>query len=60
MTAISFCHLWMSAENRFQMSARGITIVAPLKDDFNPTGLFHRKDLFWMKRELPVLQGTEL
>jgi transposase len=28
-----------SAENRFQMSMRGITIVAPLKEDFNPTGL---------------------
>jgi IS5 family transposase len=28
-----------SAENRFQMSLRGITIVAPLKEDFNPTGL---------------------
>jgi IS5 family transposase len=28
-----------SAENRYQMSLRGITIVAPLKEDFNPTGL---------------------
>jgi IS5 family transposase len=28
-----------SAENRFQMSTRGITIVAPLREDFNPTGL---------------------
>jgi len=32
-----------SAENRFQMSSRGITIVAPLKDDFNPTGLFSQE-----------------
>jgi transposase len=32
-----------SAENRFQMSTRGITIVAPLKDDFNPTGLFSQE-----------------
>ncbi len=29
-----------SAENRYQISLRGITIVAPLKEDFNPTGLF--------------------
>lgn len=29
-----------SAENRYQMALRGITIVAPLKEDFNPTGLF--------------------
>ena len=28
-----------SAENRYQMSMRGITIVAPIKEDFNPTGL---------------------
>lgn len=28
-----------SAENRFQMSTRGITIVAPFKEDFNPTGI---------------------
>lgn len=28
-----------SAENRYQMSQRGITIVAPIKEDFNPTGL---------------------
>jgi len=28
-----------SAENRYQMFQRGITIVAPLKEDFNPTGL---------------------
>lgn len=28
-----------SAENRYQMSLRGITIVAPIKEDFNPTGL---------------------
>jgi IS5 family transposase len=32
-----------SAENRFQMSTRGITIVAPFKDDFNPTGLFSQE-----------------
>ncbi len=29
-----------SAENRYQMATRGITIVAPLKENFNPTGLF--------------------
>jgi IS5 family transposase len=29
-----------SAENRFQMLQRGITLVAPLKEDSNPTGLF--------------------
>jgi len=29
-----------SAENRFQMLLRGITLVAPLKEDSNPTGLF--------------------
>jgi len=28
-----------SAENRFQMAQRGITIVAPFKEDFNPAGL---------------------
>ncbi len=28
-----------SADNRYQMSLRGITIVAPIKEDFNPTGL---------------------
>jgi IS5 family transposase len=28
-----------SAENRYQMLLRGITIVAPIKEDFNPTGL---------------------
>lgn len=28
-----------SAENRYQMSLREIRIVAPLKEDFNPTGL---------------------
>ncbi len=28
-----------SAENRYLMSQRGITIVAPIKEDFNPTGL---------------------
>jgi transposase len=32
-----------SAENRFQMFTKGITIVAPLKDDFNPTGLFSQE-----------------
>jgi IS5 family transposase len=32
-----------SAENRFQMSMRGITIVAPLKGDFNPTGLLSQE-----------------
>jgi len=32
-----------SAENRFQMSTRGITIVAPLKEDFNPTGLISQE-----------------
>ncbi len=29
-----------SAENRFQMFMRGITIVAPFREDSNPTGLF--------------------
>ncbi|MEN8265311.1 MAG: IS1182 family transposase [Nitrospirota bacterium] len=28
-----------SAENRFQMLQRGITVVAPIQDGFNPTGL---------------------
>jgi IS5 family transposase len=28
-----------SAENRFQMLQRGITVVAPIQKDFNPTGL---------------------
>ncbi|HSQ85297.1 MAG TPA: IS1182 family transposase [Desulfobacterales bacterium] len=28
-----------SAENRYQMSLRGITVVAPVIEDFNPTGL---------------------
>jgi IS5 family transposase len=31
-----------SADNRYQMSLRGITIVAPIKEDFNPTGLLSR------------------
>lgn len=29
-----------SADNRFEMFTRGITIVAPFREDFNPTGLF--------------------
>jgi transposase len=29
-----------SADNRYEMSTRGITIVAPFREDFNPTGLF--------------------
>ena len=32
-----------SAENRYQMSLRGITIVAPIKEDFNPTGLLSQE-----------------
>jgi IS5 family transposase len=32
-----------SAENRFQMLQRGITLVAPLKEDSNPTGLFSQE-----------------
>jgi len=32
-----------SAENRFQMSTRGITIVAPFKEDFNPAGLISQE-----------------
>jgi len=32
-----------SAENRYQMSQRGITIVAPIKEDFNPTGLYSQE-----------------
>lgn len=32
-----------SAENRHQMSLRGITIVAPIKEDFNPTGLLSQE-----------------
>ena len=32
-----------SAENRYQMSLRGITLVAPLKEEFNPTGLFSQE-----------------
>ncbi|MBU4491524.1 MAG: hypothetical protein KKD69_03580, partial [Euryarchaeota archaeon] len=33
-----------SAENRYQMFQRGITIVAPLKEDFNPTGLMSQEN----------------
>src|SRR3972149_1117478 len=32
-----------SAESRFQMSTRGITIVAPFKEDFNPAGLISQE-----------------
>jgi IS5 family transposase len=32
-----------SAENRFQMLGRGITVVAPIQKDFNPTGLISRE-----------------
>ena len=32
-----------SAENRFQMLQRGITFVAPLKEDSNPGGLFSQQ-----------------
>ena len=32
-----------SAENRFQMSTRGITIVAPFREDSNPTGLLSQE-----------------
>jgi IS5 family transposase len=32
-----------SADNRYQMSLRGITIVAPIKEDFNPTGLLSQE-----------------
>jgi len=32
-----------SAENRFQMFQRGVTIVAPLKEDSNPTGLLSQE-----------------
>src|SRR5659263_226349 len=32
-----------SAENRYQMSQRGITIVTPIKEDFNPTGLYSQE-----------------
>ena len=32
-----------SAENRFQMLQRKITLVAPLKEDFNPAGLFSQQ-----------------
>ncbi len=32
-----------SAENRYQMAMRGIMIVAPLKEDFNPTGLISQE-----------------
>lgn len=32
-----------SAENRYQMSLRGFTIVAPIKEDFNPTGLLSQE-----------------
>jgi transposase len=36
-----------SAENRVQMSTRGITIVAPFRENSNPTGLFSQ-DIFVM------------
>lgn len=29
-----------SADNWFEMFTRGITVVAPFRKDFNPTGLF--------------------
>ncbi len=32
-----------SAENRYRMSLRGITIIAPIKEDFNPTGLLSQE-----------------
>jgi IS5 family transposase len=32
-----------SAENRFQMLQRKITLVAPLKEEFNPAGLFSQQ-----------------
>ncbi|MDO8727925.1 MAG: IS1182 family transposase [Candidatus Methanoperedens sp.] len=32
-----------SAENRYQMLQRGITIVAPINEDFNPTGLLSQE-----------------
>ena len=32
-----------SAENRYQMLMRGIKIVAPIKEDFNPTGLYSQE-----------------
>lgn len=32
-----------SAENRYQMSLREITLVAPLKEESNPTGLFSQE-----------------
>lgn len=33
-----------SAENRYQMSQRRITIVAPIREDFNPTGLYSQEE----------------
>ena len=33
-----------SAENRFQMFTRGITVSAPFREDFNPTGLFTQNE----------------
>lgn len=33
-----------SAENRFQMSQRGITIVAPIQGGLNPTGLLSQEE----------------
>ncbi|MHA1482610.1 MAG: hypothetical protein ACTSQA_04130 [Candidatus Heimdallarchaeaceae archaeon] len=33
-----------SADNRYEMSKREITLVAPFREDFNPTGLFTQEE----------------
>lgn len=35
-----------SAENRNQMSTMGITLVAPFRDELNPTGLFTQEEFY--------------
>ena len=39
------------AENRFQMLQRGITVVAPIQEGFNPTGLLSQEKFVWIKLE---------
>ncbi|CAD6492158.1 MAG: hypothetical protein EMLJLAPB_00216 [Candidatus Argoarchaeum ethanivorans] len=48
-----------SAENRYQMSTRGITIIAPLKKDFNPAGLLPGKSSFRIRPGSLALPETE-
>jgi IS5 family transposase len=47
-----------SADNRYQMSLRGITIVAPIKEDFNPTGLLSQEKFFLDKTGVTCPAGN--